>query len=126
MNKSRFFVSSILAQGIVNGRYAAEISADEFYPAGTIVCDSAGPDDGDDITFTFEGKRFLDNGRWTPRESRLGNRDALHLYRLTVCVGDAKNWANQFALEVDARNRTQACAIAARAGYYVGDCNMIG
>jgi hypothetical protein len=57
---------------------------------------------------------------------RLGNRGAAHLYRLTVCVGTIADWANQFAIEVDARNSTQACAIAKRAGYYVGDCNMIG
>jgi hypothetical protein len=57
---------------------------------------------------------------------RLGERGAAHLYSLTVCPLGSKDWTQRKTIEVDARNSTQACAIAKRAGYYVGDCNMIG
>jgi hypothetical protein len=57
---------------------------------------------------------------------RLGNRGAAHLYSLTVCPLATMDWTQRKTIEVDARNSTQACAIARRAGYYAGDCNMIG
>ncbi len=60
------------------------------------------------------------------RELRIGKPDAKHLYRLTVCRDNMSNWENRFPLEVDANTSTQAVAIAKRAGFYAGDCNMIG
>lgn len=58
---------------------------------------------------------------------RIRKPDAKHLYELTVCKGPTMaDWANRFSIKVDANNSTQACAIARRAGYYAGDCNMVG
>jgi hypothetical protein len=61
------------------------------------------------------------------RVLRIGKPEAKHLYRLTCSRGaDMADWSNNFPVEVDANNSTQACAIAKRAGFYAGDCNMIG
>ena len=70
MNKSRIMTHSIKAQGEVNGRWVFEVLADEFHPAGTLVCEPA-PGEPDDLTFTApNGKRYWDTeegSRWTPR-----------------------------------------------------------
>ncbi len=58
---------------------------------------------------------------------RIGKPEAKHLYRLTACRGATMaDWSNNFPIEVDANTSTQATAIAKRAGFYAGDCNMIG
>jgi hypothetical protein len=66
MNRSSIWTQCRRAEGVVNGRYVAECSADIGHPAGTIVCDPAPPDAGDDLTFTYKGVRYMDDGQFTP------------------------------------------------------------
>lgn len=61
---SSFTSDEVLSSGIVNGRFVMETTG--RFP-GTLVCEPAGTDDGDDITITRLGKRFMDDGTFTAR-----------------------------------------------------------
>jgi hypothetical protein len=70
--KSYILWRDIIVEGEVNGRWVVVHKADSMlYPAGTMVCEPAGPDDTDDMTFTANnGKRYMDvpsGSRWRPR-----------------------------------------------------------
>lgn len=52
---------------------------------------------------------------------RLGNKDAKHLYSVSVEKDGIRS-----TIEIDANNRTQAESIARKAGYVVRDMNMVG
>jgi hypothetical protein len=53
-------------EGVVNGRYATDVSADIGHPAGSLVCDPAPPNSEDSLTFTYKGVRYWDDGQWSP------------------------------------------------------------
>lgn len=63
LNASSIHTSDIASDGIVNGRYVIEVRG----YTGTLVCEPAEQDAGDDITITRYGKRFMDLGVVTPR-----------------------------------------------------------
>lgn len=74
LTKSCITRRDIIAEDEVNGRWVVEHKAwPDIYPAGTIVCEPATPEDGYDVTFTASnGKRYMDTisgSRWTPREA---------------------------------------------------------
>ena len=76
MKVSSIDVHSIIGQGIVNGRLATEFRANEINPrGGTLICEPAvdssqTADEGDhfySMTVTRHGRKFWDEGNFTPR-----------------------------------------------------------
>lgn len=54
---------------------------------------------------------------------RINTPNTKHLYEIGYADGQGRHAGT---VQVEANTRSQACAIAKRAGYTVRDCNMIG